>query len=389
MEFGNKPHGGELINLFASNCEKKELILQEPEMKRIYVDERVKGDLLLLANGAYSPLTGFMGKKDYECVLDNMKLANGLIWPIPITFPVSKETAVGIKENERIALFCPKDPDRLLAVLDVKEKYSYCKTTESSKIYQTADQHHPGVAKLMKQGEILIGGPIKLVNRPFSYFPVYDKDPMELRQLFKEKGWTSVTAFQTRNPIHRAHEYIQKCALELTDALFLHPLIGTTKSDDIPANVRMKSYEKLIENYYPSERTCLSVFPAAMRYAGPREAVFHAICRKNYGCTHMIIGRDHAGVGDYYGTYDAQDLIRSINQKELGIIPLCFEHSFFCNKCNSIVSKKTCPHPTDNHLILSGTAVRQKLMNGETLPVEFTRPEVAKILQKAYVYNQH
>lgn len=381
----NMPHGGQLMDLVLSGEEKEEAVRRIEQCKRIAVDDRIQSDLLLLATGVYSPLDGFMGQEDYTQVLHYMRLSSGILWSLPITLPVDKETAKDLKEGEEIAL--TDEGNKLLGVLYLKEKYMYDKKQEAELVYQTTDDKHPGVIKLQCQGEVLLGGEIRLIERPAAPFSNYYYDPVDLRKIFTDKGWKTIVAFQTRNPIHRAHEYIQKCALEMVDGLLIHPLVGHTKADDVPADVRVRSYEALLQHYYPHDRTMLAVFPAAMRYAGPREAVFHAICRKNYGCTHMIIGRDHAGVGNYYGTYDAQKLIRSISGDELGIIPLCFDHAFYCKTCGSMTTGKTCPHSEDERLILSGTKVREMLRSGHALPPEFTRAEVAEVLRHAYLNN--
>jgi len=335
----------------------------------------------MIAIGAFSPLEGFMGKNDYQSVLADKRLANGLPWTIPITLAVDKADEKRFALDKDVAL-CNSD-DQLLGVLHLEEKYDYDKEKEAQLVYLTNDAAHPGVAALYSRGDVLLAGKIALLNRP-SHGDVEEflLDPKETRLLFYYKGWRTVVAFQTRNPIHRAHEYIQKCALEIVDGLLLHPLVGETKKDDIPTDIRLKCYQAILSEYYPKERTVMSVFLASMRYAGPREAILHAIARKNYGCTHFIIGRDHAGVSDYYGTYDAQLIFDEFEPDEIGITPLKFEHAFYCKKCVQMVSKKTCPHDEREHLFLSGTKVRQMLKAGEELPAEFTRAEVAKVLEE-------
>ena len=307
-----------------------------------------------------------------------MRLENGLVWSIPITLAVDKEMAASIEEGTEIAL-C--QDDNMLAIMEVAEKFRFDKTREAQEVYRTTEDAHPGVAWLYEQGDILLGGPVWLLDWPEPReFPELRHTPAESRRMFVRNGWRRVVAFQTRNHIHRAHEYIQKSAMEITDGLFLHPLVGETKSDDIPADVRIESYQVILRDYYPAERVVLGVFPAAMRYAGPREAVFHAICRKNYGCSHFIVGRDHAGVGKYYGTYDAQLIFDEFEPEEIGIQPLLYEHAFYCRKCGGPVSAKTCPHGKEDWIHLSGTQVREMLQKGEPLPEEFTRPEVSRVL---------
>jgi sulfate adenylyltransferase len=354
-------------------------------LKTITLSPMNVSDVELIAGGAVSPLHGFMGQADYQSVVNDMHLTNGLPWTIPVTLAVDEETANGIQVGQSVALAEPT-PDgstHTLGVLEVSEKYAYEKIVEAEKVYKTTEDKHPGVARLYKQGDVLLAGDIWLFDQPLAArteFPEFRHTPSQTRRMFARMGWRRIVAFQTRNPIHRAHEYIQKTALEIVDGLLLHPLVGETKADDIPADVRMESYEAILRDYYPPDRVLLGVFPAAMRYAGPREAIWHAIARKNYGCTHFIVGRDHAGVGKYYGTFDAHYIFDEFDKDAIGITPLFFDHTFYCKKCGGIVSAKTCPHDASQHVILSGTQVREMLDRGEILPEEFTRPEVSKVL---------
>lgn len=374
------PHGGALVNRVADSTVRAEALAAAANLPVITLSAVQRSDLLCLATGVFSPLTGFAGKADYDAILEGMRLANGTVWSIPVTLAVSADQAKQYREGRTIAL---ADGDgTVLGTMDVIEQFSYDKKREAISVYRTDDTAHPGVARVYAQGEVLLAGPITLLNRPAEPFEAFRRDPAETRRLFAERGWKRVVGFQTRNPVHRAHEYIQKAALEMCDGLLLNPLVGETKGDDISAATRMDSYEVLIENYFPANRVLLSVFPAAMRYAGPREAIFHAMARKNYGCSHFIVGRDHAGVGNYYGTYDAQKIFDGFTADELGITPLFFEHTFFCRKCGGMASSKTCPHDEASRVTLSGTQVRQMLLAGDVPPSEFTRAEVAEVLSR-------
>ncbi len=371
------PHGGELVDRTVSGDEAAALAAEAASLPRVRMTEKQTADLDMIASGALSPLTGFMTSADYTGSVEHMHLENGLPWAIPVTLAVETAPSGG-----RIALEGYEGD--LLAVLKVAEVFQADRENEAAKVYRTTDEAHPGVAQIYAEGSTLVGGPVTVFKRPEPAFPAATLDPVDTRRIFAERGWSRVVGFQTRNPVHRAHEHVQKCALETVDGLLLHPLVGKTKGDDIPADVRMRCYDVLLEGYYPPDRTLLGVFPAAMRYAGPREAVWHAICRKNYGCSHFIVGRDHAGVGSYYGTYDAHYIFDEFEPHELDIEPMFFDHTFFCRTCGNMASNKTCPHPQEHHVFLSGTKVREMLGNGEIPPVEFTRPEVAQVLIEAY-----
>jgi len=366
-----EPHGGTLVDRTGEGPDDLD------SLETIALTPREVSDLDMLASGALSPLEGFMGCEDYEGVVEGMRLRNGLAWAMPVCLAVE-----AAPEADRVAL--TDGEDRPLAVLEVEEVYDYDKEREAENCFRTTDEAHPGVARLYAQHPRYLAGKVTVFDRPEPSFPELARDPADTRNEFEDRGWKTVVGFQTRNPIHRAHEYLTKVALETVDGLLIHPLVGETKSDDVPAATRVACYSVLVDKYYPEDRVVVSAFPAAMRYAGPREAIWHAVCRKNYGCSHFIVGRDHAGVGDYYGTYDAQLIFGEFEAHELGIEPLFFEHAFWCKVCGSMATPKTCPHGGDDHVFLSGTKVRELLQAGELPPVEFSRPEVAEVLIDAY-----
>ena len=380
-----EPHGGALVDRFQKRVESIELNGSTRRAPKITVSDRTVCDLICIANGAFSPLEGFLKRDDYESCVESMRLTNGVLWPIPIVLPVNDTELAALRLDAEAAL-ADANGD-LLASIEVADIYTAHHEKETLKVYGTSDANHPGVAAVLRAPRTYVGGNISLIKAPAPEFPQYSLTPRDSRARFAELGWNSVVGFQTRNPVHRAHEYLQKVALEIVDGLFLHPLVGTTKDDDLPAAVRMRCYEALLQDYYPKERALLGVYQAAMRYAGPREAVLHAIARKNYGCSHFIVGRDHAGAGSYYGPFDAQHIFDEI-EAELGVNILRFDNAFWCKSCEGMATAKTCPHSSDAHVTLSGTKVRELLRSGERPPAEFSRPEIADILIRSLAESQ-
>jgi len=380
------PHGGKLIQRIVEGRERDKFLNKAKSLKKIQLNSREISDLEMIATGSFSPLEGFLTQEDYINVVESSRLKNGLVWSIPITLSATGEEIKDFKENKDIALLNGRE---ILGILHLEQIYSYDKNKEAELVYKTTDKNHPGVAYLYSQGDFLLGGKINLIRLPLhKEFCKYWFTPFQIRKIFKEKRWKRIVGFQTRNPIHRAHEFIIKTALEICDGLFLNPLVGETKKGDIPAEVRILCYETLIEKYFPKDRVLMGVYGAAMRYAGPREAILHAIVRKNFGCTHFIVGRDHAGVENFYGPFEAQEIFDEFSPSEMGITPLFFDNAFYCRHCGEMATIKTCPHPEKEHFSLSGTRVRELLSAGEIPPPEFTRPEIANILMEWFRQNR-
>lgn len=370
------PHGGQLVNRLAEPGRKAEILSRADELVSLVIDPDLVSDLENIATGVYSPLAGFLNRADFRSVLDQMRLSNDLPWTIPIVIDADRELAGQIKAGQQVLL--KTEEMKPVGVLTVEDKYEYDREEFSQKVYGTTDPRHPGVGRVLAMKEVLLGGPVELLELEPTPYDRYRLSPKETRILFREKGWKTVVGFQTRNTPHLGHEYVQKAALTFTDGLFINPVIGRKKKGDFRDEVILASYEELIRHYYLRERAVMAILKMEMRYAGPREAIHHAIIRKNFGCTHIIIGRDHAGVANYYHPYAAQEIFEEF--PDLGIVPLFFKSFFFCKKCGSIENEKTCPHDSSSHIQFSGTKIRDLLVKGEIPPPELMRPEVARII---------
>jgi len=370
------PHGGFLVERILSPDKKEEILGKQSFLPSLTLDEDLLSDVENLATGVYSPLEGFLEEKDFRHVLDEMRLSNDLPWTIPIVLDVSEEIAAGLKEGEEILL--KSEAGQVVALFHLREKYRYDKEELARKVFLTTDPAHPGVAKIKKMGPVLLAGPVDLISFRPSPFEHYRLTPKETRVLFRQKGWRQVVGFQTRNTPHIGHEYVQKTALTFVDGIFINPVIGRKKKGDFRDEVILAAYEELIRHYYLKERAVMAILQMEMRYAGPREAIHHAIIRKNFGCTHIIIGRDHAGVGNYYPPYAAQDIFDEF--PDLGIVPLFFKTFYYCRRCQAVVNEKICPHPKSEHIDFSGTRIREMLLRGEVPPPELMRPEVARVI---------
>lgn len=379
---GPSAHGGILVQRMAGDDLRRHWLEEAGRLPVIQLEQGSLSDLECLGTGAFSPLEGFMVRADYESVLKQMRLASGLAWTLPVTLPVTDGQLESIQESESVVL-SGSGPEPL-AILHIEEIFEYDRRAQARHVYRTEDPAHPGVASLMGQGDHLVGGKVTLLNLPHGrLFPDRRMSPLAVRREFARREWRTVAGYHTSAPLHRAQEYLTKCALEVTDGLLLHPAIPDTKGEDIPPAARMDAYETLLEHFYPARRVVLSIFPYRMRFAGPREAVFHALCRKNYGCTHFIVGRDHAGVGSFYGSFEAHEIFREFTPQELGITPLLFDHAFWCRLCGQLGTSKTCPHTPEERVALSGTEVRRRLAAGESIPQEFSRPQVVEVLRPA------
>ena len=373
-----QPHGGKLIERVLAGPKRESALQRAMSLPSLKLDAESVSDVENLATGVYSPLEGFLGEKDFRNVLNQMRLSSDLPWTIPIVLDVDKATADGLKIGGEVIL--GNESGTPIAVLSLEEKYTYDKSEMAQKVFLTADPAHPGVAQVMKMKDVLLGGKVDLLTVAPTPFDRWKLTPKETRILFKEKGWRTVVGFQTRNTPHIGHEYVQKAALTFTDGIFINPVIGKKKKGDFKDEVILASYEELIRSYYLKERAVMAILQMEMRYAGPREAIHHAVIRKNFGCSHIIIGRDHAGVGKYYAPYAAQDIFEEF--PDLGIVPLFFRSFYFCKKCNSVVNEKICPHPETEQIQFSGTKIRDLMVQGVVPQAELMRPEVAKVIME-------
>ena len=380
------PHGSEVLRpLLIPETEREEALKRAERLKQVPMTSRETSDVIMLAIGAYTPLTGFMGEKNWRSVCADMTMQGGVFWPIPITLSATKELADTIGEEEEVALV-DAETGEIMATMEVSEKYTIDKEFECQHVYRTTDPEHPGVQKVMNQGEVNLAGRVSVISEgeyPKKYKGLYLR-PSESRALFSEKGWSRVAAFQTRNPMHRSHEHLAKIAIEVTDGVFIHQVLGKLKPGDIPAETRVKAIQAMIDNYFVDGTAIQAGYPIEMRYAGPREALIHALIRQNFGCSHLVVGRDHAGVGDYYGPFDAQHIFDTLPEGSLITKPLKIDITFFCTKCYGMATAKTCPHGKEHQINISGTKQREMLAAGEDIPAEFSRPEVVKILQEFY-----
>jgi len=380
------PHGSKtILPLLLQGKEKAEEEKKAQGLKKVPMTSRETSDLIMMGIGAFTPLKGFMGKADWKGSCADCKMADGLFWPIPITLSTTKDVASSVKEGDEVALV-DTETDEIMGTMKVTEKYTIDKEYECKQVFRTNDKEHPGVAKVIEQDEVNLAGPVKVISE--SYYPetfkgIYQR-PAESRKIFEEKGWNTVAALQLRNPMHRSHEYLAKIAIEVCDGIYIHQLVGKLKAGDIPAEVRVKAIDVLVEHYFVKNTVVQGGYPMEMRYAGPREALLHGVFRQNYGCSHLIVGRDHAGVGDYYGPFDAQKIFTEIPKDALELKPLNIDWTFWCNKCNGMASNRTCPHGKEDRLLLSGTMLRKTLSEGGEAPGNFSRPEVLKILQQYY-----
>ena len=372
-----KPHGGKLVNRVLKDSEHKGTFEKAKRIERIEVTAAVASDVENICKGVFSPLEGFMNREELESVLHLMRLPNDLAWTIPVLLDISKSKAEKFDENDELALYFNGKP---LALMHLEEKYSLAKNELANHTFGTLDSAHPGVAAVKKMGEVFLGGKLDLINEPKGSYDKYKLEPLETRVLFEEKGWKTVVGFQTRNPPHLGHEYVQKTALAFVDGVFINPVIGKKKRGDFKDDVILEAYNALMENYYLRESVVMSILPFEMRYAGPREAIFHAIVRKNFGCTHFIVGRDHAGVGNFYGPFDAQKIFEDF--PDLGISPLFFKSFFYCKRCNTVTNEKACPHSEKEHINFSGTKIREMLSKGQIPLKELMRPEVAEVITR-------